>query len=218
MAVGQLNSLIKSLEKNPVKLAHYEQVIQDYLEQGFIEEVRDPKICGHYLPHHAVLKESATTPLRIVFNASARAGPNSISLNQALETGPSLTEKMIDSLVNFRVGKYGVLADISKAFLRVGLQLEDRDYVRFLWTNDDSGKPTTYRFRSVLFGSTASPFLLQATLNKHFEDSTSPIKEILKRGFYVDNFQATADDVSELQTLYREAIDCLAKASMPLQE
>ena len=95
------------------------------------------------------------------------------------------------------------MADISKAFLRVGLQLKDRDYVRFLWKNNNgSGKPTTYRFESVLFGSTASPILLQARLNKHFEDSTSPIKEVLKRGFYVGNFQATADDVSELQTLY----------------
>ena len=219
MAVGQLNSLIKTLERNPVKLAHYKQVIQDYLEQGFIEEVKDPQICGHYLPHHAVLKESATTPLRIVFNASARTGPNSISLNQALETGPSLTEKLVDSLVCFRVGRYGILADISKAFLRVGLQLKDHDYVRFLWKNNSGpGKPTTYRFKSVLFGSTASPFLLQATLNKHFEDSTSPIKEVLKRGFYVDNFQATADDLSELQNLYQEATNCLAKASMPLQE
>ena len=65
MAVGQLNSLIKTLERNPVKLAHYKQVNQDYLEQGFIEEVRDPQICEHYLPHHAVLKESATTPLKL---------------------------------------------------------------------------------------------------------------------------------------------------------
>ena len=91
------------------------------------------QVQGYYLHHHAVLKESAMTSLRIVFNASAKTVPNSVSLNQALETGPSLTEKLLHSLVNFRVGRYGILADIGKAFLHIGLQLKDHDYVKFLW-------------------------------------------------------------------------------------
>ena len=70
-----------------------------------------------------------TTPLRIVFNTSAKAKSSDQSLNDALETGPSLTEKLIDSLLNFRVGKFAIVGDISKAFLRIGLQEIDRDYV-----------------------------------------------------------------------------------------
>ena len=62
-----------------------------------------------------------------MFNASAKIGSGSISLNEALETGPSLTEKLIDSLLSFRVGYFGMTADISKAFLHVGLQAVDRD-------------------------------------------------------------------------------------------
>ena len=94
-AVGQFSSLMRSLQKTPRKLKFYDDVFQDYIRQGFIEKVKNPSIRGHYLPHHAVMKESVTTPLRIVFNASAKIGSSSISLNEALETGPSLTEKLM---------------------------------------------------------------------------------------------------------------------------
>ena len=218
MAVGQFSSLMRNLQKTPRKLKLYDDVIQDYIRQGFIEEVKNPSIKGHYLPHHAVMKESVTTPLRIVFNASAKIGSGSISLNEALETGPSLTEKLIDSLLSFRVGYFGMTADISKAFLRIGLRAVDRDYVRFLWANDPQSTPQTYRFKSVLFGSTSSPFLLQATLYKHFSESTSPLKDSLLKAFYVDNFLITVDSENELFQVHQEATQCLESAGMPLQE
>ena len=107
---------------------------------------------------------------------------------------------------------------MSKAFLRVGLQEVDRDFVRFLWSSDPEAEPLTYRFKSVLFGSTSSPFLLQATLYKHFQDSNSPVKDVLATSFYVDNFQTTVDKVEDLYLLHQESMKCLADASFPLQE
>ena len=221
MARGQLNSLMRNLEKEPEKLKHYHEIIQDYVEKDFIEEVTDQTVKGHYLPHHGVLKDSKTTPLRIVFNASAKINNETLSLNDALETGPALTEKLQDTLVNFRTKRYGLTADISKAFLRVGLKEQDRDYVRFLWLDRFDGsipKIKTYRFKSVLFGSTSSPFLLQATLYKHFQDSNSKYKETFSHAFYVDNFAVTVNDESELYLIQRDAMQCLDKANMPLNE
>ena len=72
LPLEQQNSLLKGLEQNPIKLAHYDRVIKEYLEQDFIQEVVEPHAQGHYMPHHSVLKESDTTPLRTVFNASAK--------------------------------------------------------------------------------------------------------------------------------------------------
>ena len=190
----------------------------DHLENDFIEEVMNPQIRGYYMPHHAVTKDSVTTPVRVVFNASAKLKTRDLSLNDILETGPSLTEKLIDSLLNFRVGKYALIADISKAFLRVGLQEIDRDYVRFLWSDDLDTPPKTFRFKSVPFGSTSSPFLLQATLLKHFEGCEPPLRTILDSSFYVDNFQYTTDDENELYELQCKTTGCLAEANFPLQE
>ena len=220
MAIGQLQSLTKHLRNYPEKLTHYHKIIQEYEKAQFVERVHDSVIRGHYLPHHAVLKDSATTPIRLVFNASAKIiGQH--SLNDLLETGPSLTEKLTDTLLNFRIGKYAICADISKAFLRVGLNPEDRDYVRFLWwenPQDPQSEIITYRFKSVLFGSTSSPFLLQATLQRHFEMTNSPVKDDLKKGFYADNFSTSTDDEDYLFVIHQEATKCLDEATMPLQE
>ena len=224
MALGQLYSLIDNLRKKPSHLIHYNNVLEEQLNSKFIEVVPYPqsqqKENCHYLPHHAVEKNSVTTPLRVVFNCSARANKSSASLNDCLLTGPSLTEKLGDVLTKFRTEDYAYTADISKAFLRVGLQEIDRDFTRFLWVKDihaDNLEIITYRFTSVLFGSTSSPFLLQATLTKHFRDSDSPIKNILLNNFYVDNFQGVVNDEKALFHIYSEANKELQKANMPLQ-
>ena len=57
------------------------------------------------MPHHAVFKKSATTPLRIVFNASSRPKEGE-TLNDCLMTGPSLTAKLHEILIQFRQGTY----------------------------------------------------------------------------------------------------------------
>ena len=181
VAVGKLRSQLANLKNNTVLLESYHNIIQEYLVCGFIERVEEPSIKDHYVPHHGVLKDSPSTPIRIVFNCSSHKKCER-SLNGYLETGPSLTEKLHDAIVRFRQGRFAICTDISKAFLRVKLHPEDRDFVRFLWVEDPfvpDPKLVTYRFRSVLFGCTASPFLLQATLKVHFDRTESNICETL---------------------------------------
>lgn len=220
VARGQLNSLIGRLKGDREKFKQYDTIIKEYSKQGFIEQVDDDDIIGHYLPHHCVEKQSSTTPIRIVFNASSKSNKTVPSLNDMLEKGPSLTEGLVDSLAKFRTKKYAVTADISKAFLRIGLVERDRDYVRFLWVkgiDEDEPQVVTYRFRSVLFGSTSSPFLLQATLYRHFMQYPSEYKDLFLNAFYVDNFLATVNDETELINVYREICRCLQNAGMPTQ-
>ena len=134
MASGQVQSLRDNLIAKG-NLDVYDELIRSQLQADFIELVPNATPTDgetHYLPHHAVKKDSVTTPIRIVFNCSAKSGTNP-SLNECLLTGPTLTSKLGDSLLEFRTQKYAVVGDISKAFLRIGLQTCDRDYTRFLW-------------------------------------------------------------------------------------
>ena len=74
LALGRLRGLQRSFEKNPVFCSQYTQVIKEQEKRGFIELV--PKETNHqdihYLSHHGVKKESNTTPIRVVYDCSAK--------------------------------------------------------------------------------------------------------------------------------------------------
>ncbi|XP_069166805.1 uncharacterized protein [Procambarus clarkii] len=221
IAQNQLRSQVLCLQRQPENLKLYHEIIQKQLDDKFIEVVTNDNLKeGHYLPHHPVLKNSATTLLRIVFNCSTKTRQSSVSLNDCFQTGPSLTQSLYDVLLKFHIGTYAYTADINKAFLRVGLQEEDRNYKKFLWIkdpNDPNSELITYRFASVLFRATSSPFLLQATLNTHLKKFNSPNKTEISNNLYVDNFQGTTSSESKLLNIYHEANRELMRANMPLQ-
>ena len=76
----------------------------------------------------------------------------------------------------------------------------------------------TYRFRSVLFGATCSPFLLQATIESHLSRSRDPFAAYLKKAFYVDNLQGTSDRGEFLCHLHEAASRLMQEANMPLRQ
>ena len=167
------------------------------------------------MPHHAVFKKSATTPLRIVFNASSRPNEGR-SLNDCLMTGPSLTAKLHEILVQFRQGKYAVTADISSAFHRIIVDEEHRKFLKFLWINLESQELLTFQFKVVLFGATCSPYLLQETLQTHLSQNAEGNSFLDK--FYVDNYMNTYDNQAELVTDKVRLDNVMNQASMPLRE
>ena len=216
-AVGQLASLASSFKKNPEYFDQYTNILNEYEHKGFIERVSGP-VTGHYLPHHGVKKDSITTPLRIVFNASCRDAKTRTSLNDCLLTGPSLTSNLFDSLLAFRTNPFAVVSDISKAFLRIGINDSCRDFCRFLMFSDLTCQELiTYRFCVVLFGATCSPFLLQKTLIHHLENHSHPLCRTLIPCFYVDNFCKTYVDVDSMLLEYPTINHVLLDANMPLQ-
>ena len=86
--------------------------------------------------------------------------------------GQSLTPHIAKVLLRLRVKQYLLTSDVSKAFLRVILRECDRNYTLFFiredWTNPES-KILIFRFRTVLFGSTSSPFLLNSIILEMLE-------------------------------------------------
>ena len=169
-ARGQLNQLVHRVENNEQFGQQYDKVVESYVEKEFIEQIPNQPVEGHYVPHHAVFKKSATTPLRIVFNASSRPNKGK-SLNDCLMTGPYLTAKLHEILIQFRQRTYAVTADISKAFHRTIVNEEDRKFLKFLWINLNSQELLTFQFKVVLFGATCSPYLLQETLHTHLSQN-----------------------------------------------
>lgn len=107
VAKRRFESLIRKLKTDATLYARYNNVIQDYLQQGICEEVVDVKPSAqnqetvkYYMPHHAVLREDkTTTKLRVVFDASSHEEDSS-SLNDCLHTGPNLNPNLLMCLLN----------------------------------------------------------------------------------------------------------------------
>ena len=167
--------LLKRLRNNHVLFEEYDNIIKPQLAEGIVERVEDTyrepgKV--HYIPPREVIREeSSTTKLRIVCDASARI-KNQPSLNDCLEKGPCMLPNIFDIIIRFRCFKYAVTSDIKSAVLNIRVSDIDRDFLRFLWNDDihkDNPEIVTYRFTSVAFGITSSPFLLGATILVHMK-------------------------------------------------
>ena len=176
----------------------------------------------YYLPHRAVLKpESLTTPVRPVFDGSCKSGRNP-SLNDCLEKGPNLLELIPSLLLRFREKKYGVTADIRKAFLMVGVHESDRDFMRFLWWDSpEMKKVKEYRHSRVVFGVNASPFLLGAVIESHLlgcKQRYPRACEVMLKSMYVDNLVCSVDSIQEMEELRSQATEIMLEAKMELTQ
>ena len=225
----RLQSLLIKLGKvgNEEMLKSYNDIIKKQIEEGIIEEVNPDHQTDaviHYLPHHCVIKkDKQSSAVRIVYDGSAKSSKSSLSLNQCLEAGPSLVNNLASVLLRFRMFQIGIVADISKAFLKLLLAKEDRDLTRFLWReNGHMNSPIKiYRFMRVPFGLTSSPFLLHATIIHHLRKYEANYPEIvpnLLKSFYVDDMLSGAETEEEGVKLANVSDTIMKEANMELHK
>ncbi|XP_064102656.1 uncharacterized protein LOC135212813 [Macrobrachium nipponense] len=214
-ALRRLDNLSRKLDRDPCLQEQYYKVFEEYEKEGIIEEIPLHQLEGgypvFYLPHRPVVREaSLSTKIRPVFDGSAR-GSNGISLNDCLESGPSLNPDLVEVLLRFRRWKVALTADITKAFLQIQVRREDRDVHRFLLKKNDIVKH--FRFVRVPFGNKSSPFLLNATLKFHLKKyPPSEVASELLENLYVDDWLSGADSPAEACVRFNEACDMLKKA------
>ena len=170
----------------------------------------------HDLSHRPVIKDDRVTyKMRIVFDASSKIeGP---SLNDYLHPGPLLTKPLLSVILRSGANKITFIAYIEKAFLQISLNPEHRDFVRFLWyENEDEitsenisqSKICDYRICRVLFGVTSSTFLLTSTINKHiktYNNEDPKFVEQFLRLLYVDDLNSGSENIHDYCNFYNKA-------------
>lgn len=217
VARTRLNKLVNRLIRDPQLLNDYDEAIRSYGNNDHAEVVPANEVWPdhvYYMPHREVIRESSTTTkLRVVFDASSHSR-GVASLNDCLETGPKLNPDILDILLRFRTKPVAVTSDIQKAFLQINVHKADRDALRFLWFEEIPSQPSAWnrivewRMTRVPFGTTASPFLLAATLRHHLsrvKEDLQPTASIMAQSFYVDDLVVVADDEAGGLRLYEEA-------------
>ena len=221
IAHGRLQSTTNKLERTG-QLQAYDAIMQEHAEQGLLVPAESGATKVHYIPHHPVFKESETTPIRIVYDCSARESKHSPSLNDLLETGPPLQPHLWDVLLRSRFKRYLITGDIQKAFHQIKLTTSDQNFQRVLWYQDlTSREITEYQFTRVIFGSTSSPYILGATIEKHLQQYDSGgvygnTLQSLISDTYVDDVQGGGESAEDVHKFKKEAAHIMQEGGFKL--
>ena len=100
---GRTRALARRLTASPELLTTYNNILKDQERRGFIEKINSPAVNSycHYIPHHAVKKESPTTPIRIVYDCSCHQSKTLPSLNDCLQIGHPSFKTYVQLLYDF---------------------------------------------------------------------------------------------------------------------
>ncbi|GFT64168.1 integrase catalytic domain-containing protein [Trichonephila clavipes] len=115
-AIKRLNSIWEKLNKNNTMGTLYKELMNEYELLGHMEEIKNETLdkINYYIPHHSVYKpEKTSTPLRVVFDASAKT-TSGFSLNSILLNGGIIQQDLFSIVSRFRKHEYAFSADIKK--------------------------------------------------------------------------------------------------------
>ncbi|XP_076284376.1 uncharacterized protein LOC143210941 [Lasioglossum baleicum] len=206
------------LQRNAQHSEEYSQFLREYEALGHMVEVTDSStvqpLQSVYIPHHAVVREhSATTRLRVVFNASSITG-NGKSLNDHLLIGPKLQTDLAAVILRWRRFRYVFIADIAKMYRQILVDSKDVDYQRILWRSSPSEPLRHFRLMTVTYGTGPAPYLALRVLQQLAKDEGSkyPLAQLVLRDqIYVDDCVFGAD-TSQLARQTRNDVTSLLQS------
>ncbi|XP_067939867.1 uncharacterized protein [Watersipora subatra] len=214
-------ALIKRFKKDPSLKEEYTTFVDDLIDLGMAEEVdtAKPTQPGEvwYIPHFAVTHPQKKK-LRVVFDC--KASYQGVSLNDTLLQGPDNMNSLLGILCRFRRELVAVSCDIQKMFYNFLVDPKDRDFIRFLW-NDENDELKTYRMKVHLFGAKSSPAVATYGLRRLAEDhrETAPeAADFICKDFYVDDGLTSMNSAAEAIKLVNAARDICQKGNLRLHK
>ena len=137
-------------------------------------------------------------------------------MNDMLLKGGIFTPHILEVCLRLWLLRYLLTADISKALMCMGLRESDRNYTMFYIRKDwnDPGSPVQiWRFKSVLFDASSSPFLLNCTvadiLDKH--DLTEALE------VFIDNLFTLMTEESSILPAVDKLTEIFHDATTPVR-
>ena len=203
-AFTRLNHLKRKLKKDENLKASYVTFMHDLITAGHAEPVPENEVSNtnsNYIPHHGVI-HPRKNKLRVVYDCSAKCQGK--SLNDFLLKGPDLLNNLAGVLCRFRKNPFAVTCDIEKMFHQFRVIREHRNFLRFLWwENDDyemEKEPKEYRMTVHLFGATSSPgcanFGLKYLAQQH-SDRYPLASQLIQNNMYVDDCLFSTETVQQ---------------------
>lgn len=200
-------SLERKLLANPSLHIAYSEIIQSYLDKGYMSPLdNDDHGSGYYVPHHILVKqEKLTSKFRIVWDFSFKSDSEK-SLNDLLFTGAKLYSDLFVILLNFRLYQVAMTADIAKMYLQINMTPAHHQYQKLLWRFSKEEPLRTFCLTTLNFGLNSAPFLALRTVKQLVEEEKGCFHlaaEFAGRDMYMDDIACSVPDVelaSQLQS------------------
>jgi len=212
------------LKAHPAKAAEYHDFLQEYEQLGHMRKVSPPNESTQqtlYIPHHAVIRtHSATTRLRVVFNASAPTS-NGTSLNDHLLIGSKLQLELPSILTRWRQFRYVYIADIAKMYRQIRIDERDVNYQRIFWRPSVDSPIEDYCLLTVTYGIASAPYLALRVLKQLSIDEGADFPlavPVLQQHLYVDDCVFGADDIPLAQQTRNQLTALLGRAGFRLRK
>ena len=175
-----------------------------------------------HLPHFHVYQPRKLDQIRVVFDCSAVF--ENESLNKHLLQGPDQLNSLIGVLTRFRKEEVAFTCDIEQMFHSFYVTPKDRNFLRFLWfENNNLTKPIVeYRMNVHLFGAASSPgvanFCLHQTAETHRKEFGDIASDFLLRDFYVDDGFKSVPTAQQALQLINDSQTMCAKDNLRLHK
>ena len=173
---------------------------------------------SYFIPHHGIFQ--GEKKLRVVFNASSRAGSNN-SLNDIVYVGPSLQINLSITLSRWRFFEYAYTAEIAKMYRQIIIHSGDRKFQRILWRSSPSDPLLIYDLNTVTYGVASSAYQAIRSLNQLVLEESCKFptaSRIVLENMYVDDVLFGADTKEEAIALSQDLIQLLKAGGFPLRK
>lgn len=205
-ALAMLYQLERRFEKNHEFKKLYGDYVKNAIEKGYLVKLEKPFNDAYYIPHHAVFKDSSTTKLRPVYNASQRT-TNGKSLNEQLAMGKMDQPTIFELLLRWRTYEIAFIEDIEKMYLQIKLD-EAQHYLQvILWWEEETNKICEYKMTTVTFGLANSPYLAIRWLKEVAKTVAAeyPLAaHAIGKSFFMDDHTGGASTVNKAINLHTQ--------------
>ena len=173
----------------------------------------------YYIPRHYFTNPNKQNKFR-VFDASAKFAGT--SLNDYLLKRLDLLNSLVTILLRFRNRKYYISGDIEKMFHQIFVKQNDRNYLRFLWRDNQNLVMDEYQMNVHTFDKNDSPCIANFSLKQCAKDQhgefSKVITESVDRDFYMDDFLKSGECVKDLINNTTQLLQLLSNKGFRLKK
>lgn len=211
------------LRKNPELYREYQGFLREYRDLGHMTQINENEsLQGKvFISHLPVLRrESQTTKLRVVFNASMKSS-NGKSLNDCLHVGPNLQANLFSLLIRWRWHRFVYTADIAKMFRQIRVASTDTSFQCIFWRPSPELPIKGYRLETVTYGTACAPFHANRVLKQLAKDDGKKYPlgaATLENEFYVDDAMFGASELPLLKKTRDELCRLLMAGGFKLRK